>query len=536
MFYSVKLLCKKRGRLGIAWVAGTIGFNQTSTSFLTKRELQSVNVRAACDEIVFPNDPMALRLAAILMLGVIRIYQKQTYYLLFDIEEMVKDIRKKKTISIDLVEENGRFLSLVLATREGEIDELQNCMSLPIYSKEALVSTTNSYTTFNTPEIDSISSILRSQTFHDNFAINNKNCTLKSITLPDTTQIMDFENDDDFNGPLDPKLFESMTHSLDVNEMGFDLNIQPDIPLDQTIPSDQSNALLSPASVYKQKVKAALNQCSLEPIEEEQFRHKRRKKASHLIVDTIKELTNLQIRECVENYTDTTKHIEFPNRFQSRYPFKTNKELMERPHWIDYSVSHCEIDKYYFLASKHRDSDSTTSSTNFSKIIESSVSASHSMDSLRNTHSSHSNILLHEATVESIGAGNMSNHETTIPPFNLSHINNDSSLVSPQRQFQDDISDLNINGINLSNEYLSLDNISTDRLNQNLSFGGKNNDFIEKFREVMSTSNSNVYLSHLYPEYPTRKLVAALFYNLLKYAFVVKPSQNKPYGRIKLKG
>jgi len=75
MFYAQQVLTRK-GPLAKIWLAATF------QNKLTKAQVFTTDIVNACQQIAAPEIPMALRLSACLLLGVSRIHQKQTGYVL----------------------------------------------------------------------------------------------------------------------------------------------------------------------------------------------------------------------------------------------------------------------------------------------------------------------------------------------------------------------------------------------------------------------------------------------------------------------
>lgn len=87
MFYSHDLL-QKSGPLARVWLSANIERK------LSKNHILQSNVTDSVEAIITPNQaPMALRLSSQLLLGVVRIYQRKTRYLLDDCNEAMMKIK-----------------------------------------------------------------------------------------------------------------------------------------------------------------------------------------------------------------------------------------------------------------------------------------------------------------------------------------------------------------------------------------------------------------------------------------------------------
>ncbi|KAK0537046.1 R8 protein [Tilletia horrida] len=76
MFYNPELLTKPKSRLGIVWLAATIG-NRSSFKKLSKADVGSVNLIKICQQLAQPDEAMALRLSSQLLYGTVKIYEQQ---------------------------------------------------------------------------------------------------------------------------------------------------------------------------------------------------------------------------------------------------------------------------------------------------------------------------------------------------------------------------------------------------------------------------------------------------------------------------
>lgn len=87
MFYSETLL-QKSGPLARVWLSANIERK------LSKNSVLQSNVTDSVEEIIKPTHaPLALRLSSQLLLGVVRIYQRKTRYLLDDCNEAMMKIK-----------------------------------------------------------------------------------------------------------------------------------------------------------------------------------------------------------------------------------------------------------------------------------------------------------------------------------------------------------------------------------------------------------------------------------------------------------
>ena len=528
MFYPIHILCRKRGRLGCAWIAGTIGINQSSATLLNKRELLSVNIEKACDEVISPNEPMALRLSAILMLGITRIYKRQTKFLLVDIEDMYKDLKKHRTVSIDLIcSNNNRGANLALTNYVGDTEIFEtDHLLMDLLTNLNLISD-SSYAAYKTPAVDSFQSIIRGGS-NDSFA--------KMENLPNFTSIHSMISLDgnsgsfnqQFNDNFDP--FEtSLANNFSLSLPPDDSMIHPEVEVNtvEISPTNMDVTGNPMDSSHRNLVRTALNQCALDPIQEEQERPpKRRKKHDKLLVDRNTCLTNDQIRKGLATEKDTLRDLEsmLPRRGIKRYRLpKSDSELMGHAHfWQMFPNPNWEELEIMKINVLQKSTNETVSSTNFSRLIESSNSQL-GESILRN---------ISNVSVNGLQPADSIIENADITPM---HIPQDESLIIP--------TDPNISCPSPPHsDFFLEDDMSFRRREDFDSFEVRNHlsesdDILERFHRLeQSTKRPFIFMKDLFnSKHPKRKEVASVFYSILKHAPIFHPEQAEPYGEILLR-
>lgn len=78
----MRQLTPRRDRL-----VATVG-PRANTRKITRKAIQGVNIPRACDTIIQPGAPIALRLQSNLLYGVSRVYLQQCAYMLTDVEKV----------------------------------------------------------------------------------------------------------------------------------------------------------------------------------------------------------------------------------------------------------------------------------------------------------------------------------------------------------------------------------------------------------------------------------------------------------------
>lgn len=91
MFYSTEVLLKRKGGFAVVWLAGTLG---SKSKKLSKQDIVRADLVKYSERIIEPEEPMALRLSASLMLGVARIYGQQYSLFVSDVENVNKLLKK----------------------------------------------------------------------------------------------------------------------------------------------------------------------------------------------------------------------------------------------------------------------------------------------------------------------------------------------------------------------------------------------------------------------------------------------------------
>ena len=77
----------------LSWrLVSTIGIRTTNRR-ISRKAIQDVNVRKACETILQPGAPIALRLQGSLLYGVSRVYSQQCSYVLTDAEKVQSHMR-----------------------------------------------------------------------------------------------------------------------------------------------------------------------------------------------------------------------------------------------------------------------------------------------------------------------------------------------------------------------------------------------------------------------------------------------------------
>ncbi|KAJ4145466.1 hypothetical protein LMH87_004315 [Akanthomyces muscarius] len=116
MFYSNQILTSTQYGVSTIWLVATVG--KSHQKRVNKRTIQDVDVPRACDQILDPGAPLALRLQGNLLYGVSRVFADQCGYLLSDTEKTQNDMmtffRAIKASHLDLPDTKTKRVSITL--------------------------------------------------------------------------------------------------------------------------------------------------------------------------------------------------------------------------------------------------------------------------------------------------------------------------------------------------------------------------------------------------------------------------------------
>ncbi|KAK6189296.1 R8 protein [Pestalotiopsis sp. IQ-011] len=87
MFYSHEILANPQYGVSTIWILATVG-NKSVTKKVSKKAIEDVDLARACDKILRPGAPIALRLQAGLLFGVSKVYQRKCQYMLTDVQRI----------------------------------------------------------------------------------------------------------------------------------------------------------------------------------------------------------------------------------------------------------------------------------------------------------------------------------------------------------------------------------------------------------------------------------------------------------------
>ncbi|KAI5795524.1 Rec8 like protein-domain-containing protein [Geopyxis carbonaria] len=133
MFYSHEILTSRKYGVATVWLVATLGANRGDSALkkIGRKEILSVNVPKACDTIIHPDAPLALRLQSTLLIGISRVYRQQFDYLYHDVSQAHSSIKKFEgtrgtlgiTTNVDLGQ-NRDIKQVLSLTAENSPDQL----------------------------------------------------------------------------------------------------------------------------------------------------------------------------------------------------------------------------------------------------------------------------------------------------------------------------------------------------------------------------------------------------------------------------
>ncbi|KAK4998596.1 R8 protein [Elasticomyces elasticus] len=109
MFYSHEVLTSRKYGVATVWLVATLGSKSTLKK-VNRKAIIDVDVPKACETILTPEAPMALRLQSNLLYGVSRVYSQQCSYVLADAQNAQNNMRALLRVmkNQDMVPEAGR--------------------------------------------------------------------------------------------------------------------------------------------------------------------------------------------------------------------------------------------------------------------------------------------------------------------------------------------------------------------------------------------------------------------------------------------
>ncbi|KAK7204501.1 Rec8 like protein-domain-containing protein [Myxozyma melibiosi] len=120
MFYSHDILTRKSNGLSTAWLVATLGA-KSSLKRVYKKDILGVSIPDACDVVMHPPQPLALRLSASLLYGLIHIYAQKSGFLFDDVSTAYTKITRA---ILDVHQNEARLANDLHHTKASRPDQL----------------------------------------------------------------------------------------------------------------------------------------------------------------------------------------------------------------------------------------------------------------------------------------------------------------------------------------------------------------------------------------------------------------------------
>ncbi|KAF2666394.1 hypothetical protein BT63DRAFT_482159 [Microthyrium microscopicum] len=92
MFYSHEILTSRKDGIATVWLVATLGQRSTCKK-ISRKAIEQVNVTRACNVVITPDAPLALRLQSNLLYGITRVYYQQAGYVLSDAQSVQNGLK-----------------------------------------------------------------------------------------------------------------------------------------------------------------------------------------------------------------------------------------------------------------------------------------------------------------------------------------------------------------------------------------------------------------------------------------------------------
>ncbi|KAK9245781.1 Rec8 like protein-domain-containing protein [Lipomyces tetrasporus] len=198
MFYSYDILSRRSSGLSTVWLVATLG-SKSSLKRVHRKDILSVSIPDACDLIIHPPQPLALRLSSNLLYGVTSIHDQQSGFLYSDVtvaytklKRVMCNIPSERSQSLNVVIPSNRLIILIFfwLRRDGHVladdpsfsIEFGLLPPLPAEVRNSLSFSSNDLTR-NLNSLDLTDFSLRSMTASDQTTALDQSITLHSEQL-----------------------------------------------------------------------------------------------------------------------------------------------------------------------------------------------------------------------------------------------------------------------------------------------------------------------------------------------------------------
>ncbi|KAK9367990.1 Rec8 like protein-domain-containing protein [Lipomyces kononenkoae] len=188
MFYSYDILSRRSSSLSTVWLVATLG-SKSSLKRVHRKDILSVSIPDACNLIIHPPQPLALRLSSNLLYGVISIYDQQSGFLHSDVtnaytklKRVMCSIPSERLQHLNVIAISNKQDAYILADDPSFSIEFGLLPPLPIDVRNSLiVSPDDRFQNLNSLDLADFS--LNSMTASDQAAVYDNSITLHTEQL-----------------------------------------------------------------------------------------------------------------------------------------------------------------------------------------------------------------------------------------------------------------------------------------------------------------------------------------------------------------
>ncbi|KAK9237909.1 Rec8 like protein-domain-containing protein [Lipomyces kononenkoae] len=150
MFYSYDILSRRSSSLSTVWLVATLG-SKSSLKRVHRKDIISVSIPDACNLIIHPPQPLALRLSSNLLYGVTSIYDQQSGFLHSDVtsaytklKRVMCNIPSERLQHLNVTALSNKLDTYILADDPSFSIEFGLLPPLPVDVRNSLVFSSNS--------------------------------------------------------------------------------------------------------------------------------------------------------------------------------------------------------------------------------------------------------------------------------------------------------------------------------------------------------------------------------------------------------
>ncbi|KAK9388205.1 Rec8 like protein-domain-containing protein [Lipomyces mesembrius] len=188
MFYSYDILSRRSSGLSTVWLIATLG-SKSSLKRVHRKDILSVSIPEACNLIIHPPQPLALRLSSSLLYGVTSIYDQQSGFLYSDVtiaytklKRVMYNIPSERSQNLNVTSLPNKHDAYVMIDDPSFSIEFGLLPPLPIDVRNSLGSSSNAFAP-NLNSLDLADFSLDYMTASDQTVVYDHSITLRSDQL-----------------------------------------------------------------------------------------------------------------------------------------------------------------------------------------------------------------------------------------------------------------------------------------------------------------------------------------------------------------